>query len=165
VSQNERNSSWCGSDHLQATITENGGPSVEYLAGYWDGEGCFSSNIPDENAPQFTVSLSSTHEDIIQTFKERFGGWISSYDPENPNHSKWWRWETKGGNARVFAETLLPHLREKQEQCRIFIDAISYKQQHLTKNSYTDKEIDTIEEYSKNVRGMNSGQRRFKDNG
>lgn len=165
MSQNETNSSWSGSDHLQATITESGGASVEYLAGYWDGEGCFSSNIPDERPPKFSVSLSSTNECIVRTFKERFGGSISSYEPDNPNHSKWWRWETSGGNARTFAETLLPHLREKQEQCRIFIDAISYKQQKLTKNSYTEHEIESIQEYSEKVRGMNSGQRRFKDNG
>jgi hypothetical protein len=165
VSQNETNSSWSGSDHLQATITENGGPSVEYLAGYWDGEGCFSSSISDRKAPRFVVTLSSTNENIVCAFKERFGGSVTSYEPDNPNHSKFWRWSTGGGNARTFAETLLPHLREKQEQCRIFIDAVSYKQQHLTKNSYTEHEVETIQEYSEKVRGMNSGQRRFKDNG
>jgi hypothetical protein len=155
---------WSPKREVQTTITSATGPSLQYLAGFFDGEGCFSCDVPrDKTSIQFRCTITTTREEEPQWFLDRFGGNLGSIDPEKDTHSKSWKWEASGQTARVATEALIPHLRGKREQASVFIDAIKHKYRTKTTGSFpwTDSEIETMHEYGERLRSMNSAQRNF----
>lgn len=154
---------WRQAPQVQSTLVEDeGGPSIRYLAGFFDGEGCFTSTIPDKDKPvQFLISLTTTREEEPRMFQSMFGGGIT-HTERSGNHSDCWKWTVSRTIARVVAERLYPHLKGKREQCGVFIDAIKYKQEHHRESKpYPDAILEEMHEYGKRVRSFNSAQRYF----
>lgn len=140
-------------------------PTIEYLAGFFDGEGCFSCRLPDPDKPvQFIVTLSTTKETEACLFEQKFGGSVYMHNPNDGGHSTSWRWRCTGRQAKVVAEQLWPHLRGKKDQCETFVEAITHKLSHHREGrAYPESVIDEMHEYGERVRSFNSAQRRFKE--
>lgn len=157
-------SDWREGACVQSTLAMGEeGPSIEYLAGFFDGEGCFSCSIPKgDEIPQFFITISTTKQKEAEHFQKRFGGYVSDYNPDHPNHSEWWRWGVSGRTAKITAERLLPHLNGKAGQCTVFIEALSFKfEKSRGPRRYPDSVRREIRKYGEEVRSHNSAQRRF----
>jgi hypothetical protein len=157
-------SAWTPNRTVQQTITEPQGPSLEYLAGFFDGEGCFSCDVPTDNeCIQFVAQVQTTCEREVCSFREEFGGSVWEATPEKEHHSTSYLWRVRGKDAKRMAEVLLPHLNGKAEQASVLIDAVRHK--HQTKSGardcWTEREIKTMHEYGEQLRSLSSAQRRF----
>lgn len=95
--------------------------SLEYLAGFFDGEGCI--NISTSKAQLIPrVSIANTYLPMLKCVQEMFGGTIceKSIRPETCAPAFEW---TLAGKKRVypFLEKLLPHLTVKRDQAMFLL--------------------------------------------
>ena len=100
-------------------VSEGTGPkhiSLEWLAGYLDGEGCFITK-------QHTVcvKVNSCNYDILCSIQDQFGGSITTHGKAKGNSRASWTWAVYGDRAIVLCETLLNHLKEKHVQALALI--------------------------------------------
>lgn len=144
-----------GSD-VQTAITDPDGPSIEYLAGFFDGEGClYAQKESDRSIPSFQIRVSTTREEEPEYFHDRWGGSYYTHEPTNENHSQQWHWQATGETARIAVEQLLPHLRGKEEQAKLFLEAMSYKlQQKQGHSQYPTEAHEPLAEYAEQLRSM-----------
>lgn len=140
----------------QAPLTASDGPSIEYLAGFFDGEGClYAQKESDRNIPTFQIRISTTREEEPRYFHGRWGGSYYTHEPTNENHSQQWHWQATGEEARIATEQLLPHLRGKKEQAKLFLEAMSYKlQKRRGNNQYPEEAHEPLVEYANELRSM-----------
>jgi hypothetical protein len=99
-------------------------PDLSYIAGFLDGEGCFSwktGNKEYQGAPR--IDCSNTYLPILDTIRRRFGGSIYKRKPPEDNCRQVWQWTATGPNARGAIRLLLPYLIEKAEQARLLLAA------------------------------------------
>lgn len=105
-----------------------GDPSLEYMAGFFDGEGCVSAAIrkrrpaeADRKGPSYilTVSVYNTIKESAMPFQRRFGGSVLANHPERTRPV--WRWQIQQQPAGEALRVLIPHLRIKREQAELAI--------------------------------------------
>ncbi len=99
---------------------------IEYLAGFWDGEGCFYLGLQkgktnDKLYPKAQVILSQSGSDglkILEAIKEQYGGSIyhhlrvGQHKAKKDAYKIWWNKE----EASKLIEQLLPHLILKRNE-------------------------------------------------
>ena len=86
--------------------------SIEWLAGYIDGEGCFL--ISGRSTP--VVKINSCHFDVLCRISDQFGGKIYNHSKSTDSHRASWTWHLGGDAALDLSASLLPHLIEKRSQ-------------------------------------------------
>lgn len=153
-------SEWSTDRTIQATLTDdNSGPPIQYLAGFFDGEGCFTTN-----GGGLMMAIGTTKQQEPQMFADLFGGEVHKYVHEEEERSEWsdyYRWLACGRRAKMAAERMYPHLRGKQDQCRVFIEAIEHQlatSRTGLKGGRKEEAENKLEEYRKRVRSFNGGQ-------
>ena len=123
---------------------------INYLAGFFDGEGTViiqrgfnrrrSGTYPYY---QLRVGISSTHCTILLEVQEQFGGKVGTNKP-NPNQTKpshyWW---ASGQTARDFLMKITPHLREKRPQAELALQLPFIKERQ---KSFEDRRQRTPED-------------------
>jgi hypothetical protein len=83
--------------------------SVEWAAGLFEGEGCFT--IKRGRYP--AALLSMTDEDVIRDFHETvgFGRMYGPFPYKNPKWKPCWKWTTtNAAEFEPFAELMAPHM-------------------------------------------------------
>jgi hypothetical protein len=84
---------------------------LAYAAGLFDGEGSISLVRHRDNrthSPQ--VSIASTDYEVVNWFRERFGGSIVTKQPRMSNHSVSYDWRLTDRRALAFLEVIRPYL-------------------------------------------------------
>jgi len=118
---------------------------IAYLAGYADGEGCFSI----ANGSTILIGVESCYPKAIYRYYKLFGGYFARYDRKK-RKAQWrpcFRWRVFSERAYLAIKTLLPFLCEKKRQaelCLKFYDtkdprkrvAINNKIKELKKLTY-----------------------------
>lgn len=122
-------------------------PSLEYIAGFIDGEGTIGLNRLHPSAASKTrkrvllrprFQASSTCKKILEDLQEVFGGSISKVRPSKQNHKPGYIWSA---SYKTFSETLsalLPYLRIKHRQAELVLEAtaiiggIGHQRKHVT---------------------------------
>ena len=93
--------------------------SLDYLAGFFDGEGCVSiiRSMPWQHVERgwpptyvLRVSVAGTRREIHDEFQLRFGGGVYSHPPRSLKHSQQWDWVVMCGKARDFLTAIRPLL-------------------------------------------------------
>jgi hypothetical protein len=97
---------------------------LAWLAGFFDGEGCFSMGYKDSNKRYYTLSA-----DIVQahlaTLEEcqRITGFGKIYSAKSQQRTatakQTWTWYVKGPQAKLLAAMLLPYLVRKRGHAEI----------------------------------------------
>ena len=88
----------------------------EYLAGFFDGEGCVAVSLV-----QARLEINHTYYDILDNIHNEFGGVLCGpYQRHNWKIN--WRWQISGEPARKAALAMLPYLREKREQIEYYLE-------------------------------------------
>lgn len=116
--------------------------SLEYVAGFFDGEGCISIN---GNGRSFTlvIGLCQVEVSILQEIQAQFGGYLYPKPIRNRNANQCWelRWNAKAGLE--FLKQITPFLRVKREQA----DFVILNEQYLVcprkgrANTLSDEEV------------------------
>ena len=88
--------------------------SIEWIAGYIDGEGCFQIRLEGNRKPY--LSLSSANYELLQAIQEQYGGKVYKHSNPTKNTRKSWVWRLDGSVLEDLILQILPHLREKATQ-------------------------------------------------
>lgn len=99
---------------------------LEYAAGFFDGEGCIQIN-PKKSQPNtflVEVRITNTNLEVLQWFKNNFGGSVGSQPPNKDvkECKPCWYWAVACRIANAFLKTIIPFLVIKREQAQIAID-------------------------------------------
>jgi hypothetical protein len=103
--------------------------SIEYLAGYFDGEGTIGiqkrvGSKHRSNATtsyQLTIKVANTYKPMLLEFQQRFGGHIAArgISKQFPNSRPIYDWSVTGDAARAFLVQITPYLLEKRSQAEL----------------------------------------------
>ena len=86
-------------------------PDLQYLAGFFDGEG--SIGITGES---LCVRVVNTYRPILEKFQSAFGGVVDCHRKGDERSRLTWEWRAYGDTAAAALTALLPLLREKAPQ-------------------------------------------------
>ena len=119
-------------------------PSIEYLAGIFDGEGCIALNKLKPKGYtrpglQLKIDISMTHQKTVENFKDRWGGSYAEYS--RSRGKDYFRWNIHAKLALPFLEEIEPHLRIKNEQALIGIEFQRIRNARLASRK-TDEEFE-----------------------
>ncbi len=92
----------------------------EYLAGLFDGEGCFRFN----HTP--TVEMCMSYPEILRDIQEEYGGNLTTCPPTRLTRKALYRWYVVGPSAIRLVEDVLPYLREKAPQAFLLRKVLRY---------------------------------------
>ena len=88
--------------------------SLEYLAGYFDGEGCICFlNKPDHKYAQLSMQIGAADRATLELFADFFGGVVKA-DPASSGKRLIWRWGRYTTKAQAALKQLLPYLIAKR---------------------------------------------------
>lgn len=100
--------------------------SIEYLAGFFDGEGyiTFSSRSGGKSTRYLVIGVSNCNKNVIDAVQESFGG--SSHVMHKPKpergHRGSWQWKCCSNVAYDLLIQMLPYLIVKKEEAEIAIE-------------------------------------------
>lgn len=97
--------------------------SKEYIAGWWDGEGCFS--VVAKPTVRIRAQACSTYRPMLQALQAEYGGSTTPQIIRSTAHRQAWQWTLQGKAAARFASDLLPFLNEKRSQAELIVEAIN----------------------------------------
>jgi len=101
--------------------------SVEYLAGFFDGEGSIGVyRRKDAHRPKFSVVVVNTNKQSLRSFQEFFQvGKIYEHRKYKTHHKDKWRWIVGGRReVEVVLGKLVGHLSVKQRDAEIALSII-----------------------------------------
>lgn len=98
-----------------------------YIAGFFDGEGCISSQEywergKYEKYPRINlqISITNTNKEVLNLIRGVFGGTVRSHGKKKRNHKKCYDWKLCGKEKmRVFLTSILPYLVVKKEDAEL----------------------------------------------
>lgn len=92
---------------------------LAYVAGFIDGEGCFSVG----RNWKITVSCANTHKPVVEWLAAHFGGSFckNATRAKKPNHRRIYSWSVVSRDADHFCKAVVPYLRVKTEQALLLI--------------------------------------------
>jgi hypothetical protein len=122
--------------------------SVEYLAGFFDGEGCIGIYRRKGRylSYRFIVQVTSSNKDAVGKFVEFFHiGHVKKQIRRYRQHAICWKWEVVSNQALLVLEHLEPYLVIKKAEATLAIDF----QRNVQKSHYRN----TSKEYREDVVG------------
>jgi LAGLIDADG endonuclease len=98
--------------------------SLEYLAGYFDGEGCVTfskvgKNKEDQGWYSLRVAIDSADIEVLQLFVEALGGGLRKRAPRKGHKRQQYSWYVQGARAQEVLTKLLPYLVAKRPQAEL----------------------------------------------
>ena len=99
--------------------------STEYVAGFFDGEGCVNISTDTYGKPFIRILIVNTDVLVLEKFKERWGGNITHNKRHKENWKRSYTWRLSHNKAINFLKELEPHLIVKKKQTNL---AISFYQ-------------------------------------
>jgi len=94
---------------------------LAYLAGLVDGEGCLSCNRAGGKCISPTLQVANTNRTVLEWCRLLFGGSIFRLAKQKAIHKQAYTWSSCGKNAIAIVQELLPHLKIKKKQAKVFI--------------------------------------------
>ena len=96
--------------------------SLEYIAGFFDGEGSIGIYPNGRGAFHLRIQLvqNSKAQEVKDLFSElnnKFGGAVNEHTSSNGN--KFYNWQLSSARASSFLKCIIPYLRIKREQALV----------------------------------------------
>ncbi len=99
--------------------------SLEYLAGFFDGEGSITV-CGGKTKYSLRVICANMVKEAVEPFHEKFGGGMYLIKHKNnPNWKDCWRWQCNSRQAEVCIRAMLPHLRVKRRAAELALELYS----------------------------------------
>lgn len=109
-------------DGINTDIILKSNISKEYIAGYFDGEGCVRMCLSKTGSGGIHVFITNTYKPFLIYLKDVYGGNTSLRTPENERHKQCYQWRLSNKkDALIFLNDILPFLNEKKEQAELAI--------------------------------------------
>lgn len=126
--------------------------SVEYAAGFFDGEGCIHI------ARTIRVILGGCFQpDLLKRFSIRWGGApVAQLYKRKGKARPTVRWELTGSKAAAFLNDVLPHLIEKREQAEVALRYYNYQTSLKVRGGkgYTSDQRLLLDTLAKELKGL-----------
>lgn len=104
-------------NQAHAEVTYYAQMTIEYLAGYFDGEGCICIQMgKTPSSPSLRVTIVSGDEAVLHVFEREIGGTV--YPTRQGRKRRMWRWSLSGRKAADALRILEPHLVAKRKQAQ-----------------------------------------------
>ena len=87
-----------------------------FLAGLFDGEGSFGIWGKGNNRRTFQCSIEMKDRDILERFKDFFGGAITICKKRKPHWSQTWRWRLSGGRAYECIDMMIEYMCQRRQE-------------------------------------------------
>lgn len=101
-------------------------PSLEYLAGFFDGEGTICIDRGNKTSYYLlTVSVGNTVRQTLEPFENLFGGSIA-FIRRAKNHKDFYCWRVQAAKAEYFCTVMLPYLILKKPQAKLALEFREY---------------------------------------
>ena len=132
--------------------------NIEYLAGFFDGEGSVSvvnSLNNGRHSFQVWVQVSNTDIDILETYQRLFKGQIRKLSKKKAHHKQAWMWRVVSKQAVAFLTAIEPYLTIKKEQAQL---AIKFQQDRANKklgHPLSDEELELRLETQRQMKTLN----------
>lgn len=123
--------------------------SVEYIAGFFDGEGSPTITKPCKTMPthRLYVNIGQTNRQILEEIKELYGGYISTDRRNNLLHRKvYYQLNLKCRMAERFLRDIYPYIRVKKTQVDIVFRFRDTQRIHRGRNHPLPEDIVTLRE-------------------
>jgi hypothetical protein len=131
--------------------------TYEYLAGFFDGEGCITVQTRRTGAFSPMAFLTNSHLPTLVEIQESFGGSLRACGPW-PNKTTQqltiYRLAWHGKAALELLQQLLPYLRAKREQADFLIEASSKITRFAGKRKITPEEKDLRQRFAAALKDM-----------
>lgn len=95
--------------------------TIEYLAGFFDGEGCITVVGSKPPSVNLIVSIAQTELQILTEIRECFGGYLYPKVRRSAKHNQAWELRWVSRSAIEFLEKVYPFLKVKQLQAKIVL--------------------------------------------
>lgn len=124
--------------------------SLEYLAGFFDGEACIRGTLQSSGFVVVSINISLKNPVPLVKLKDKFGvGTIALY-PNMPPY-KYYTFTAYSKNARTILEGLLPYLVVKKEEAELALEAISLTSKpNISRDDY--ERLAQISDQLKNIK-------------
>jgi hypothetical protein len=100
---------------------------MSYFAGFFDGEGSVliyrrNARMPRGKTPPYQIraTITNTNHEVIECFRDRFGGHVQEYGPE-ARRRRAWKWTIQCRGAESFLIAIRPYLVVKGKEADVAI--------------------------------------------
>ena len=122
--------------------------SLEYVAGYIDGEGCIlvhkaAATESGRVTPRYDLHVSAYQcsRKVLNQLSTQFGGKVYTHNRSNrPTMRDSWSWRISGPSANAFLTLIYPYLVEKKEQSWLGLEFYAQKQRS-TGHQVSDEQV------------------------
>jgi hypothetical protein len=121
-----------------------------YMAGILDGEGTITltrEHSRQKRSP--SVSVTNTAIEILNIFKETYGGSIISQKTYQEHHKKAWIWKAQYNRAIECIESLYPYLLHPEKKRRASLILGEYKTVTKRNGKYSISDLNLKEDFER----------------
>lgn len=141
--------------------------SVElaYMAGYFDADGSITGYNDKRQGPILYVLVGSADQNILESFKGAFGGWITQDVKAGQRRKSTpivarrnaYRWQSKGRIGARALRALLPYLRLKKSRAELYLEMRGLKG-HQYSHGVPEEVMQRRHEILDEIRALNHGK-------
>jgi len=96
--------------------------SIEYTAGFFDGEGCINCSTNKGGSPFIRILVVNTNIEVLQSFQQRWGGDINKNYRAKAHWKQAYTWRLSHSACANFLKEIQPFLIVKSSQCKSALD-------------------------------------------
>lgn len=120
----------------------------DYVAGLFDGEGCFVITVSKNGAKvrrqefyyKAEAAIEIREEFLVDSLVSLYGGNKTKKVPTNPKHSTTYRWKVNGESLKAFCLIMEDKLLLKREQARTILEFFKIREGKST-TALTEEQI------------------------
>lgn len=136
--------------------------SNAYVAGLFDGEGCFYIAKTKRAArtkgyfyqPQAIIAIREKY--ILEELQKKFGGSLVWHKLKNPNAAQSFKWTLNAGNLEKFLDAVQPYLILKKRQAELLREYFKFKSTKEKKYAaLSDSEWNTLDDIRNRMCALN----------
>jgi hypothetical protein len=101
--------------------------STEYVAGFFDGEGCVNISTDRYGKPYLRILVVNTDKSVLEKFQEKWGGDITHNKRHKENWKRSFTWRLSHTRAIEFLQDLEPFLIVKKKQANLAVEFCKLK--------------------------------------
>jgi len=111
--------------------------SVEYMAGFFDGEGTVAVTTRGrEKGVYLRISISNTNQQILHLIKACFGGYLSTPRKKRENWKPSCEWINSGKSAAEFLKLIQPYVILKKGQVALGLEFWEFQRKPKNERCY-----------------------------
>jgi hypothetical protein len=128
-------------------------PSLEYFAGFFDGEGYILMARRTTGTHRLRIGISCTHLPILEHYERNFGGAV--YKTNVGTNKQMHRWLlSRISDCLQFLQQVQPFLIEKREQTDLGIQWLEYRQQFIMRGVLATYDMNFADDLAQKIKAL-----------